>query len=78
MRLPSDITQVGPVPELVMEVPEEEWTSPPGKRAVSRRGTDSPTRNERVNPHAESPAKKPRPANNTVRNTHEQEERLAV
>ena len=37
MRLPSDVTEVGPVPELVMEVPEAEWTSPAGKKAASRR-----------------------------------------
>ena len=41
MRLPYDITQVGPVRKLVMEVPEVEWTSHPGKRAVSRIMTTS-------------------------------------
>ena len=44
MKLPSDVTSVGPVPELVMEVPEEEWSSAPAKvqQSMVMQGAESP------------------------------------
>ena len=78
MRLPSDVTEVGPVPELVMEVPEAEWTSPAGKKTASRINKASPPEDTRPNPHTGSPAKKHKPTKDKVSGVPKSKERLTV
>ena len=58
IRIPSDVNEMGSVPELAMEVPEAEWTSPVGKKTASRRNIASPPENTRPKPHAGSPTKR--------------------
>ena len=78
MRLPSDVTEVGPVPELVMEVLEAEWTSRAAKKTASRMNEASPPEDTRPNPDTGSPAKKHKPTKNTVRGVPKSKERLTV
>ena len=65
------------MPELVMEVPEAEWTSPAAKKATTRR-TKPRHQTKEQNPQTGSPAKKHKPAEEQVRGVPEPEERLTV